>query len=99
MNRWREDEVIEKCFFQENGCTKHEGGFHQTHRCTYAGALADAFVQKTFFGQLLYTSAVAMVTQVRDPAEAGDWLEESEGEEGRGTLSEGYGEGARHKDN
>lgn len=40
-----------------------------------------------------------MVTQVRDPAEAGDWLEESEGEEGRGTLSEGYGEGARHKDN
>lgn len=40
-----------------------------------------------------------MVTQVRDPAEAVDWLEESEGEEGRGTLLEGYGEGARHKDN
>lgn len=53
-------------------------------------ALADTLVQKTFFGQLLYTSAVAMVTQVCDPAEARDWLERSEGEEGRGTLSEGY---------
>lgn len=35
--------------------------------------------QKTFFfGQLLYTSAVAMVTQVCDPAKARDWLETSE---------------------
>lgn len=57
-------------------------------------ALTDTLVQKTFFGQLLYTSAVAMVTQVRDPAEARDWLERSEGEEGRGTLLEGY-RGAR----
>lgn len=45
-----------------------------------------------------------MVTQVCDPAEARDWLERSEGEEGRGTLLEGrrqrgYGERARHKDN
>lgn len=72
-------------FFQENGCTEHKGGFHQTHRCTYACAL----VQKTFFGQLLYTSAVAMVTQVCDPGEAQDWLEMSEGEAGRETLLEG----------
>lgn len=59
-------------FFQENGCTKHRGGFHQTHGCTYAGTLADAVVQKTFFlGRFFYTSAVAMVMQVHDPAEAG----------------------------
>lgn len=43
-----------------------------------------------FFGQLLYTSAVAMVTQVCDPAEARDWLRRSEGEDGGGTLLEGY---------
>lgn len=44
---------------------------------------------ENFFGQLLYTSAVAMVTQVWDPGEAGDWLERNEREEGRGTLLEG----------
>lgn len=89
---------LKNVFSGKMGVPSTREGFIR-HRCTYAGALVDAFVQKTFFGQLLYTSAVAMVTQVRDPAEAGDWLEESEGEEGRGTLSEGYGEGARHKDN
>lgn len=75
-------------FFHKNGCTEHKGGFHQTHRCTYVCALTDTLVE-TFFGQLLYTSAVAMVTQVCDPAKARDWLERSMGEEGRGTL-EGY---------
>lgn len=77
-------------FLHKNGCTEHKGGFHQPHRCTYACALADTLVQKTFFGQLLSTSAVAMVTQVCDPAEERDWLERIEGEEGRGTLLEGY---------
>ncbi len=77
-------------FLHRDGCTEHKGGFHQTHRCRCACALADTLVQKTFFGQLLYTSAVAMVTQVCDPAEARDWLERCEGEEGRGTLLEGY---------
>lgn len=94
-------------FFHRNGCTEHKGGFHQTHRCTYACALTDNARTENFFfffGQLHYTSAVAMVTQVCDPAEARDWLERSEGEEGRGTLLEGYrqrgyGERARHKDN
>lgn len=44
-----------------------------------------------FFGQLLYTSAVAMVTQVCDPAEARDWLERKRVERKAGrTLSEGY---------
>lgn len=93
MDRWREDEVIEKTFFHKNGCTEHKGGFHQTHRCTDACELTDTLVQKTFFfffGQLLYTSAVAMVTQVCDPAEARDWLRRSEGEDGGGTLLEGY---------
>lgn len=51
----------------------------QTHLC-----------KKLFFGQLLYTSAVAMVTQVCDPAKAQDWLERSKGEEGRETMVEGY---------
>lgn len=88
MDRWREDEVIEYVFFfHRNGCTEHKGGFHQTHRCTYACALTDTLVQKTFFfGQLHYTSAVAMVTQVCDPAEARDWLERSEGEGRQGDF-------------
>lgn len=56
------------------------GGFHQAYRCTYARVLTDMLVQKNFFfGQLLYTSAVAMVTQVCDPAEAQDWLEKGQG--------------------
>lgn len=54
--------------------------------CVHRHACTENF----FFGQLLYTSAVAMVTQVCDPAEVRDWLERSEGEEGRGTLLEGY---------
>lgn len=77
-------------FFQENGCTERWGGFHQTHRCTCVRSQTRSYRQKTFFGQLLYTSAVAMVTQVRNPAEARDWLERSKGEGDRGTLLVGY---------
>lgn len=88
MDGWSEDEVIEKCYFfrvyQPRGRVSSDTQMH------VACALADALVQKTFFGQLLYTSAVAMVTQVCDPAEARDWLERSDGEEGRRTLLEGY---------
>lgn len=75
-------------FTPKNGCTEHKGGFHQTHRCTYAHR--HARTENFFLGQLLYTSAVAMVTQVCDPAEALDWLKRSKGEEGRGTLLKGY---------
>lgn len=79
-----------KNVFSGSGCTEHEGGFHQTHRCTEHVRSQTRSYRKLFFGQLLYTSAVAMVTQVCDPDEAWDWLERSEGEEGRRTLLEGY---------
>lgn len=58
--------------------------------------------KKLFFGQLLYTSAVAMVTRVCDQAEAQDWLERGKGVEAGGLCwrgAEGYRERARHKDN
>lgn len=53
--------------------------------------------KKLFFGQLLYTSAVAMVTQVCDPAEAQDWLEKGQGsgkqEDFVGGVQRGTGRG------
>ena len=91
MNRWREDEVIEKCFFRKMGVPSAEEDFiRHTDAHTRVRSQTRSYRQKTFFGQLLYTSAVAMVTQVCDPAEAQDWLERSKGEEGRGTLLVGY---------
>ena len=36
-------------FFHRNGCTEHKGGFHQTHRCTYACALTDNARTENFF--------------------------------------------------
>ena len=36
-------------FFHRNGCTEHKGGFHQTHRCTYACALTDNACTENFF--------------------------------------------------
>lgn len=52
--------------------------------CTHRHACTE-----NFLGQLLYTSAVAMVMQVHDPDEMLDWLERSKGEESRGTFLEG----------
>lgn len=74
-------------FFIKMGVPSIREGFIR-HTDAHTCALTDTLVE-TFFGQLLYTSAVAMVTQVCDPAKARDWLERSMGEEGRGTL-EGY---------
>lgn len=59
-------------------------------RHTDAHTRVHSQTENFFFGQLLYTSAVAMVMRVYDPAKARDWLEWSEVGEGRGTLLQGY---------
>lgn len=61
-------------------------------------------VLKNFFGgQRLYTSAVAMVTQVHDRAKTQDWLKSNKGGGKLGDLSgeiqRGVRDTARHKDN
>lgn len=86
----------------KNGCTERRGGFHQKPRCTYACALADTLVQKTFESsyfprQLLLWRRKSVIQSRRSIG----WRGAREGRAGglcwRDT--EGYGEGARHKDN
>lgn len=80
----QEDEVIEQCcgvLLSERSI--REGFIRLTHAYMCVHARTENFF---FFGQLLYTSAVAMVTQDCDPAGAQDWLDVSKGGEGRGTL-------------
>lgn len=76
-------------FFMEMGVPNIREDFIRhtdahTHVCSQT-----RLYKKLFFGQLLYTSAVAMVTRVCDQAEAQDWLERGKGVESRRTLLEG----------
>lgn len=80
---------LKNVFFRKVGVQSTREGFIRHTDAQSMCVHRYTLVQKTFFGQLLYTSAVAMVTQVCDPAEVQDWLQRSEGEEGRRTLLEG----------
>lgn len=63
-----------------------EGFIRHTDAHTRVRSQTRSYRKLFFFGQLHYTSAVAMVTQVCDPAEARDWLEWSEGEGRQGDF-------------
>lgn len=81
---------LKNVFFRKMGVPSiREGFIRHTDAHARVRSQTRSYRKLFFSGQLLYTSAVAMVTQVCDPAEARDWVERSEGEEGRGTLLEG----------
>lgn len=74
-------------FFYKNGCTKHKGGFHQTHRCTYVCALTDTLVENFFWAVTLHVSCCY--------GDASLWSSQSAGlageEQGRGRQGDFIG--------